>query len=213
MTQALSYLSDLLCIESVTWDIKRNDEISGTGDGRIWQASLAPPLWQATINLNVNYHDEVKNIAARIRNLQGAKEPFLLEDPLSPAPLFDRDGTIASSNTITLASFNSTGYTINFGGFTPNFKLTWGDKFHIRYGVGNDKYSFHEIAGDYTASSTGSFTNVNIFPNLPAGIATGAQMYFYHPSCKMIIFPDTFSPGTASGVFTNGLTFRAIQKK
>lgn len=213
MTKPLSFLSDILCIESVVWDIQRNDELSGTGDGRIWQAELAPPLWIATINVNVNYHDEIKAIAARIRSLGGAREPFLLSDPLSKAPLFDRDGSIAGSAEPTLESFNNTGYNIAVDGFPAGFKLTWGDKFHIRYGADNDSYSFHEIVGEYTADTTGSFTNVEIFPHIPANITAGMRMYFYKPSAKMIIYPDSFNPGTAAGVFTTGLTFKAIQKR
>ena len=46
---ALSVLADRLDIESETWDIKRNDELSRTGDGRVWQAELAPSLWAATL--------------------------------------------------------------------------------------------------------------------------------------------------------------------
>ena len=65
MTKPLSYLSDLLCIDSVTWDVQRNDELSGSGDGRVWQAELAPPLWTADIAININYHHQIKQLAAR----------------------------------------------------------------------------------------------------------------------------------------------------
>ena len=163
--------------------------------------------------MNVNYHDEIKAIAARIRSLGGAREPFLLSDPLSKAPLFDRSGSIAGSATTTLASFNSTGYNVAINGFTPGFKLTWGDKFHIQYGASSDNFSFHEIAGDYTANASGNFSNVEIFPYIPANVIAGTRIYFYKPAAKMIIYPDSFNPGSAAGLFTTGLTFKAIQKK
>lgn len=211
MTKPLSYLNDLLCIESVTWDVQRNDELSGTGDGRIWQAELAPPLWTATITINVNYHDEVKRIAARIRGLRGASEPFLLNDPLSKNPQFDKSGSISGTGNKTITRITNGGQTIDLSGFSGEFKLFAGDKFELNYGV--NKYSFHEVSEDYTALSTGEFGNVNIFPALPAGISVGQIAKFYNPACQMVIFPDSFNPGSAASVHTTGLTFKAIQKK
>lgn len=211
MVKPLSFLNDLLCIDSVVWDIQRNDELSGTGDGRVWQAELAPPLWIATFNIAVNYHDEIKQIAARLRALRGSQEPLMLNDPLSKAPFYDKDGSISGPSTITISAITNGGNTINIDGFAPNFKLTAGDKFQISYGI--DKHSFHEISEDYTALSNGDFGNVNIFPALPAGVSVGLQLKFYNPACKMILFPDSFNPGTARDVITSGLTFKAIQKK
>lgn len=211
MTKPLSYLNDLLCIESVVWDIQRNDELSGTGDGRVWQAELAPPLWTATFNVNVNYHDEIKRLAARIRALRGSQEPLLLNDPISKNPQFDKNGSLAGTNTITISSITNGGYTIGLNGFSPSFQLKAGDKFELNYGAG--RMSFHEVSEDYTSLSTGEFGNVNIFPNIPAGVTVGQVAKFYNPACQMIIFPDSFNPGSASGLFTTGLTFRAIQKK
>lgn len=211
MTKPLSYLNNLLCIESVTWDIQRNDELSGTGDGRVWQAELAPPLWTATITANVNYHDDVKRLAARIRGLTGSKEPFMLNDPLSRNPQFDKTGSISGTGNKTITAITNGGRTINLSGFSNAFQLKAGDKFQLSYGA--SKFSFHEVSEDYTALSTGAFGNVNIFPAIPAGVTTGQIAQFYNPACQMIIFPDSFNPGTASGLFTTGLTFKAIQKK
>lgn len=98
MVKPLSYLSDKLCIETVVWDIQRNDELSGSGDGRVWQAELAPPLWTAEITVNPNYHKDIKKIAALIRGLKGSKESFMLSDPLSKKLSNSENGEINKSS-------------------------------------------------------------------------------------------------------------------
>lgn len=48
----LSFLSDqLITKQAVTVSLKRNDEQSGSGDGRYWIAQLARPLWQVEMTL------------------------------------------------------------------------------------------------------------------------------------------------------------------
>ena len=75
---SLPAFADLLKISSIVWDIQRNDELSGSGDGRVWQAELAPPLWTGTVTLADMYNAEAKQIAARIRKLHGAQAGFHL---------------------------------------------------------------------------------------------------------------------------------------
>src|SRR4051812_13620834 len=96
----LPFLADLLSIESVTWDIQRNDELSGSGDGRVWQAELAPPLWTGNVSLNIGYHNDLKQIAAKIRKLHGAQNSFFLCDPLSEYPQLDPDGSILGASVV-----------------------------------------------------------------------------------------------------------------
>lgn len=212
MTKPLSYLNDILCIESIVFNVMRNDELSGTGDGRIWQAELAPPLWDCTVNVAPNYHDDAKQVAARIRALEGSKEPFLLVDPISKTPQSDKAGAF-SDMVNTIISISSNGKLISINGFPPNFKLTFGDKFSIIYGSNRDKYSFHEVAGEVSANANGQITNIPVFPFIPPSIIVNDVATFYDAPCKMVIYPDTFHAGTSTSHITSGLTFRAIQKR
>lgn len=82
----LNDFADLLKISEVEWSVQRNDELSGSGDARIWQAELADPLWTGDVRLASATHDEAKQIAALIRKLHGAQHSFLLYDPLSKYP-------------------------------------------------------------------------------------------------------------------------------
>lgn len=59
---ALSVLADRLAIAQVVWDIQRNDEVSGTADGQVWQAELAEPLWSADVVLSDDPNNDVKRV-------------------------------------------------------------------------------------------------------------------------------------------------------
>lgn len=96
----LPMLADRLAIASVVWDIQRNDEMSGSGDGRVWQAELAQPLWTADVVLSDDPHNDVKQIAALIRRLHGSQESFMLYDPLSMYPQADPKGTALGANVV-----------------------------------------------------------------------------------------------------------------
>ena len=83
---SLNDFADRLDIGDVEWSIRRNDELSGSGDARIWQAELADPLWTGDVRLTASHHHEAKQVAAMIRKLHGAQHSFLLYDPLSKYP-------------------------------------------------------------------------------------------------------------------------------
>lgn len=82
----LNAFADLLDIAEVEWDIQRNDELSGSGDARIWQAELADPLWTGDVRLTPSHHNKAKQVAALVRKLHGAQHSFMLYDPLSKYP-------------------------------------------------------------------------------------------------------------------------------
>jgi len=101
---SLADFADQLRITSVVWDIQRNDELSGTGDGRVWQTELAAPLWIGTVSLITMENNVAKQIAAKIRKLHGAQEALFLCDPLSKYPQFDPDGSIIGTRVVTVNS-------------------------------------------------------------------------------------------------------------
>jgi len=93
----LAYLNDRLRIAEVDWTIQRNDELSGGGDGRVWQAELADPLWTADIRLATSYLDDAEELAAIIRKLHGAQESFFLCHPYRRYPRADPAGAVLMS--------------------------------------------------------------------------------------------------------------------
>lgn len=208
---SLAYLADTLCITDVIWDIQRNDELSGTGDGRVWQTELAPPLWIASVSLAPAYHDDAKQIAAKIRKLNGSQEAFYLYDPTSRFPQYDPTGSILGTSAVTVSGINTARNAIALAGLPANYVLTIGDKIQINYGTG--RTAFLEVSETVTASEIGTSPLFEVFPNVPVGITTSTAVILKNPACKMIITPTTHNPGTSVYAITSGATFRAIQKK
>lgn len=206
-------LADKLKIKSVVFDIKRNDELSGTGDGRVWQAELAPPLWTAEIVLRTDYNDALKQIAAIIRKLNGSQEAFFLYDPISKYPQYDPTGSILGANTPVIGSISSGRNSLSLSGLTANYRITVGDKMAIPYGSGPTRYAFLEASETITANGSGVTGQIEVFPFVPLGVSNGAAVTLKKPACKMILMPNSHNPGTAQLPFTENAGFQAIQKK
>lgn len=210
---AVAALADLLRIRTVTWDVRRGDELSGSGDGRFWQAELTPPLWMALVELVPGYNDDVKRIAALIRKLHGAQEAFYLYDPISPYPQADPTGSIVGSSSVTVNSITVARRALTFTGLPSGYRLTVGDKFHIAYGSNPVRRYFGEVSEAAQASSGGTTALFEVFPHVPAGVVIGNAVTLRKPACKMFIVPDSFNPGTADRLITSGLAFTALERK
>lgn len=210
---APSALADKIRIKSVTFDIKRNDELSGSGDGRIWQAAMAPPLWTADISLRTDYNDSLKQIAAIIRKLNGSQEAFFLYDPTSKFPQYDPDGSILGPNVVTIASIGGNRQSLSLSGLPANYRITVGDKMSMPYGSGPTRFAFLEASETITANGAGTTGQIEIFPFVPIGVTAPATVTLIKPVCKMILMPGTHKPGTAQNPLTDNAGFQAIQKK
>ncbi len=206
---ALSVINDRLGIASVEWSIKRNDEFSGLGSGDIWQAELADPLWTADVTLGRGMNEELKRIAALIRRLDGARQAFLLVDPLSPYPQTDPDGSILGDAEITIRSVDTDRFTARLGGFPLGYGLSLGDKLQITQG---DMIRFHEVSRSEQANGAGNM-DVLVFPRLPLSLAAGAIVTLKRPACPVVIEPNSHKPGVARRMITEGAGFRVLQKK
>lgn len=209
---SVAALADKLKIKSVIFDIKRNDEMSGSGDGRLWQAELAPPLWTAEISLRTDYNDALKQIAAIIRKLNGSQEAFYLYDPISKYPQYDPTGSILSGASPAVLAIAAGRNALSLNFLPANYRITLGDKLCIPYGS-PVKYAFVEASETVTANGSGVTGMMEIFPNLPIGLGAGGAVILSKPFCKMILMPGTHNPGTAQLPFTENASFQAIQKK
>lgn len=210
---SLAFLADQLCIIDVVWDIQRNDELSGTGDGRVWQAELAPPLWTASITVSPGYHETLKNINAKLRKLHGSQEAFFLYDPTSMYPASNPTGSALVGRTITVSGINANRDSIAITGLPANFKITAGDKMTVTYSTNPVRYAFLEFSEGMTASAGGALPLTAVFPFVPTGIANGNSVTLSKPFCKMILMPGSYNPGQSVYRLTSGVSFRAIQKK
>lgn len=206
----VSVLADRLKISSVTWDANRNDELSGTGDARVWQAELAAPLWTADVKLTIGYHDEVKQVAALIRKLYGAQESFYLFDPTSQYPQSDPTGSIIDSSDVKVQAVSTGRAKLRLYGVPAGYVLTLGDKFQVTTA---SRYYFAEVSETVTADGSGITPEFEVFPHVPLSVGANDAVNLKKPACLMFIMPGSFNPGTASGLITDGASFKAMERR
>ncbi|KQS79823.1 hypothetical protein ASG25_21785 [Rhizobium sp. Leaf384] len=210
---SLATFADQLAISTVVWDIQRNDENSGGGDGRLWQAELSSPLWIGTVELIMMPNNRAKQIAALIRKLHGIQESFYLGDPLSLYPQSDPTGSVLGASTVTIASISSDRSAIAFSGLPAGYVLTLGDKFTVLYGSNPQRVGFFEISETATANGSGNTGQIGVFPYVQSGISAGQAVRLAKPYCKCVIMPGSHNPGSARKLHTEGAGFKVIQKK
>ena len=210
---SLASLADLFVIEEVEWDVQRNDELSGTGDARVWQAELADPLWTGRVTLVPAYHDAVKQIAARIRKLYGAQESFLLFDPLSKFPQADPAGVILGEAAVVIDAIGSGNRSLRLSGLPAGYVLTIGDKGQIVYSSSPTRNFFFEVSETVAADGDGLTPEFEVFPHLPPGLTTGLSVILVKPACRGFIMPGSFKPGAATGMITSGAGFPFMERR
>lgn len=206
---SLSELYALLPISSVKWSIQRNDELSGDGNGDVWQAELADPLWTADVNLDRGDNDELKQIAAAIRALDGAAQSFMLCDPTSEFPQADPTGALLGAAAVTVRAIHANRKIAQLQGLPAGYVLTLGDKLQITQG---SLIRFHEVSAT-AAAGVGGFMDLKVYPRLPLSLAAGAVVTLIRPACPVVIQAGSHEPGTARTGVTEGAAFRALQKK
>lgn len=205
---SLSRVYQLLPIATVAWDIQRNDHFSGLGSGDLWQAELADPFWTADITLGRGLHDELKQAAAAVRDLEGAKQAFLCCDPLSPWPQEDQGGFILGASAITIRSVSADRRQALLQGFPAGYVLTLGDKLQFTQGTLRRFFEASETA----SASAGGLMDIRVFPRLPLSLAAGAAINLIWPACPVIISPGSHKPGTGRGSVTEGAALKVLQK-
>ncbi|QWY83357.1 hypothetical protein [Rhizobium phage RHph_X3_2] len=207
---SLPFLADLLEIETVTFDLERNDAVSGQGTGQTIGVELAPPLWFAEVSLTPDYLQEAEIIAAKFRALRGVMGTFYLYDPRKKFPMEDPTGSILGASTITITAKGANNDTLSLSGFPIGYKLTPGDKFSLAYGA-SFRY-FGEFSDYATANGAGVITAVPVLPHIPLAVSIGTELTLKTPFCKMALDVKGWNPGSSSGLHTGGQKFRAIQK-
>ncbi|MEO1989624.1 MAG: hypothetical protein ABGX47_23695 [Martelella sp.] len=238
--KSLSQFFDHLKLMPIRWDIQRNDELSGTGEGVVYQAELAPPLWKADVTIQPVRLTEAQAISALVRGLGGALEPFMFRDPYICGPRLDPAGIWIVGSTVTIGSVS--GGRISLSGLPQildyqatanalsewpeddagrtavsvsgvpagNYQLSAGDKLQVS--VSGGRTYFLEVSEDVTAS--GSSTPLfSVFPRLPASVAAGNAVTLYRPACPCVVVPGSFQAGTVSGNIVSGMGFSIVQKR
>lgn len=205
---ALDFLAKCLTGDRVSLDLRRNDEMSGSGDGRFWAAELSRPLWTAQINLHAKQAAHAREINAKVWALDGSSKTFLFGDPAYKGPA---SGMTTGLGSVTVSSIRADRGAISLSGLPPGFVASAGDYLSINFGTG--RVYFGALAEGGTANGSGVLASREIRPYLPMTITTGATVELVRPRFKAIIPPGGFTPfANFRGRWGDSASIQVLQK-
>ncbi|SEU03345.1 hypothetical protein [Paracoccus homiensis] len=198
---ALDFLANCLIGPEVALKLSRNDEASGSGDGRVWSVELARPLWTATYSLDAKDGAHAREINAKINALDGSSKTFLWADPWYSGPAV----SAPNYSGVTVASISANRGALAFSGLHEDFAFTAGDYISIAYGGG--KQYLGQLA------EGGDSGQLEIRPYLPMGISVGASVQIAKPRMKAIIPPNGWTPFSSTRYgWGQGASITVLQK-
>lgn len=201
----LAFLSDVLKRVDVTFSLKRNDELSGSGDGRYWSAELARPLWQIAVTMSARWNAEARAVDAKIRALAGTRGSFLFSDP-SYAPA----GGVAPGSGVTVASIAADRTSITLSGLPAGYPLTAGDRLSVS---ASGRVWFAEISDSVVAKITGVTDALPVYPVAPLWLTTGMAVELANPFLKVFVPPDGHTPFTSHpGFYSDSAALSLLQR-
>lgn len=217
---ALSFLNDLIGQGDVSWDLRRNQELSGSGDGRFWAAVLSRPLWTVNITLGQAYAPYAREIDAKIRALGEGREAFLFEDD-SYWPAAGLHPGLGA----TVLDFGADRTTIRLQALSTGYKIHPGDRFSAifggRYYFGEFVEGTNTVPADIDAvrptveAATGTLTTpfLAINPPLPLSATIGTPVELFRPVLRAQIPPGGYKAFTASRMrLRTGAVLSIMQK-
>lgn len=206
MVKPLNYLFGTYRYLPFKWEVQRTDELSGTGDARHWQAELADPLWAAEIRFGPMLNSLAEEADAKVRNLHGSQEPFLMASSLFCRPKHAFGG--GSVGTPSIGSIGSDRLTMSLSGLPGGFILYPGDKGQVAYSSNPTRYYFFEVASQVSGGSS-----FDVFPRVPLGVTGSESVTLINPACQVVIVPGSHRVGQVNGPLTTGGGFRVVQKR
>ncbi|WP_417257349.1 hypothetical protein [Celeribacter sp.] len=208
-TFPLSYLSDVLKVTTPTATLRRYDEASGSGDGRMWSAELSKPLWAFNVPLRKYLSQETRSVRAKVGALQGQKHDFLFADPAYKGPAADEGGAVLGASAVKVGSISSDRTQVSFSGLPSGYTLSAGDRFSVAFGSGH--YYLGEIAEDAVADGNGDTEAVMVAPWVSLGVEVGDDVELVAPVLKVIV--ESFTPATDQlGGFSSGSSLSLLQR-
>lgn len=206
---AQTLLGDLLPIQSVVWELRRQQELSAIGSGEGLAADLAPGLWEGEVSLRPQLHTDARAMAAKIDALDGSINSFYLANPLGWWPKLDPNGATYGSAAPSILAIAENRKEIRFTGLPANYALSSGDMFALDYGSPSRR-ALHRLVGDVVANGAGLTTFVEVRPHLRPGVVTALAVDFSRPAAKVKIVAGSVSQSFHSANRTR-ISFRVRQ--
>lgn len=194
---------------SIKFRLVDNSQASGLGSGQILVSQVGPRYWEADVTLREGLHRELIQMQAFVESLDGGLRSFYMYDPRCAYPQYDPDGTKLNGYTPEINAVSGVTL-IRVSGLPNGYQLLPGDMIAWNYGPDSEYRALHRIVDGGTAT-TGTTPYLEIRPALETTGIIGRNVTLRRPSCKMIIVPDSFDPGTGKIMTTSGFTFKARQ--
>ena len=187
------FFNDLV-ISSMSFELGENVEIEETASGEILTSTVGARLWFGSVVVSRGKHSSREHMRARLDLLRRPGASFLVGHPFAKFPQSAPSGT--GFGAITVNSRVSSRELTLVG--VPAAGLTAGDHISIEFATG--KFSYHRIV---TGGTTG---NIEVNPDLPAGVSSGNTVTAINPYLKAIIRPgntdqSNLTPARISGEF------------
>ncbi|MDP0925715.1 hypothetical protein Q0601_00875 [Paracoccus onubensis] len=177
---ALDFLANCMIGERVPLRLQRNDEMSGSGDGRYWSAELARPLWTASYSLYAKQEAHAREMNAKVWGLDGMSKTMLWADPNYRGPA---SGVTTGLGGVSVSSVRADRGALSLTGLPVGFTVTAGDFLSIAFGT---YVYFGAFVEGGTAGAGGDLGSREVRPFLPMGIQTQA-VELVRPYFKAIV--------------------------
>jgi hypothetical protein len=202
-------LADLMMVETVTWSLGEDQELSGTGDGETLAADLGPRLWTAVCSTTVADIETIEALRARFNALDGSIQSFYLHDPRRPFPATDPAGTLLTPATVTIESIEANRKELTLEGVPDGLVLPQGTFLSVTAGDPS-RTALLQLVASVTADGEGVAGPVELRPHLrPWAAATNAVALAY-PVAKVKLVPRSLVVDQVSSVL-HRLRFTARQ--
>ena len=209
---SLAAFADRLMIETATFSLSRNDQVSGLGNGQPLNAELASPLWRVDVTTYAHKNDDAEALAALIEVLGHPGRDFYIYNPRKASPREDPGGSILGGATPSIQSIATNNRQVRIQGLTGGYVLSAGDMSAFEYGPsGQKRRAVHRLLETVTANGSGLTPLVEVYPHIRTGAAEGDPVTLIKPALRAKLIPGTFRQ-TQVGPLHQRLSFSAIQK-
>ncbi|MBN9333856.1 hypothetical protein [Devosia sp.] len=196
---APSDLVDLMLIETVTWTLGEDQELSGLGSGEVLARDLGPRLWAGDASTGALDVDSIEALRGRFHTLDGAIQSFYLYDPQHPFPSTDPTGAILLGSNVTISNIAANRKEISFAGLPAGFALPMDARFSVT-ALNPSRTALIQLAAPITANGGGFAGPVEVRPHLRPWLAAGQTVQLRKPVAKVKLVPKSLSVVPVSGV-------------
>lgn len=204
-------IMDLLEVESATFGLQRQRELSRAGSGTVYRKDLGPAFLMASIQSVPLEHATAEQVMALIESMEDQLSTFYVHNPRMRFPQSDPQGTLLGSATPVIASVNADNKRVTISGLPAGYVLTRGDWFGVDYLSPSRRALYRVVDATVTADGDGLTPLFEVSPNIRTGLTAGDSVLLKKPGCNMMILPGSLQDQT-DGPTTSRIQFQAIEQ-